>query len=181
MDNIEFIIGDITSLDIEAIVCPAHRHLIRGCGVSAAVFDKASPALVLACSELSKCAIGEARVTQGFGLPAKYILHTVTPQWSGGDFWGASTLDQLASCYQQVLALAANHNIRELAFPALGAGSNKMPHELAATVALNELDRRAHYFERLVVCLYDQSTYRIWQRVQVELRSKLSHADTTAD
>jgi O-acetyl-ADP-ribose deacetylase (regulator of RNase III) len=176
MDKIEFLVGDITSLDIEAIVCPAHRHLIRGCGVSAAVFDRASPALVLACSELSKCAIGEARITESFGLPAKYIVHTVTPQWSGGDFWGASTLDQLASCYQQVLALAANHNIRELAFPALGAGSNRMPHELAAKVGLNELSRRADYFERLVVCLYDQSTYRLWQHVWNDLRTNVSHA-----
>lgn len=171
MNDIEFLIGDITSLDIEAIVCPAHRHLIRGCGVSAAVFDRASPALVLACSELRECAIGEARITESFGLPAKYILHTVTPQWSGGDQWGASTLDQLTSCYQHVLALATNHNIRELAFPALGAGSNKMPHELAARVALNALGRRAEYFQRLVVCLASQSICRRWKQVWSDLQT----------
>ena len=171
MAEIEFHIGDITSLDIEAIVCPAHRHLIRGCGVSAAIFDRASPALVLACSELSECGIGEARITESFGLPARYILHTVTPQWSGGDLWGVSALDQLASCYQQVLALAANHNIREVAFPALGAGSNKMPHDLASRLALRELSRRADYFQRLVVCLCDRSTHRLWLQTWNDLQA----------
>tara|TARA_R110001599_G_scaffold353737_2_gene595995 strand:- start:2615 stop:3133 length:519 start_codon:yes stop_codon:yes gene_type:complete len=168
---IDIICGDITNLEIEAIVCPAHKHLVRGTGVSAAVFDRAGPVLALACSELGKCAIGEARITQGFGLPAKYILHTVTPMWSGGDLWGDSPLQQLTSCYQQVLALAANHNIQELAFPALGAGSNKMPHTMAAHLALKELDRRADHFRRLVVCLFDQSTFRLWRRAWEELQA----------
>ena len=168
---IDFICGDISQLEIEAIVCPAHKHLVRGTGVSAAVFDQAGPALVLACSELGECAIGEARITEGFGLPARYIFHTVTPQWSGGDLWGASTLDQLTACYQHVLALAANHNVQALAFPALGAGSNKIPHSLAAHLALKELGRRADYFRRLVVCLFDQSTCRLWQQAWEELQA----------
>ena len=168
---IDFICDDIATLEIEAIVCPAHKHLVRGTGVSAAIFDRAGPALTLACSELGKCAIGEARITEGFGLPAEYILHTITPMWSGGDLSGVSTLTQLTSCYQHVLALAANHNIQELAFPALGAGSNKMPHALAAHLALKELGQRAGYFRRLVVCLFDQSTCRLWRQAWDEMQA----------
>jgi len=159
---IDIVCGDITTLEIEAIVCPAHKHFIRGQGVSAAVFDRAGTALVLACSNLGKGAVGETRLTAGFGLPASYILHTITPMWTGGDQWGANALQQLSFCYQQVLALAENHHIRELAFPAMGAGSNKIPHALAAHLALKELKRRAHYFQRIVVCLYDQATHQFW-------------------
>ncbi len=168
---IEVITGDITDLEVQAIVCPAHKHLLRGQGVSEAIFDKAGPALVLACSEIGKCPVGEARITEGYRLPTSFILHTVTPQWSGGDQWGSSALEQLKNCYENVLKLALEHNISELVFPALGAGSNKIPHMLVAQLAFKILSAYSDQFDRIVVCLYDTAICKLWERALVDYQS----------
>jgi len=127
MPSIEFVRGDITCLDCEAIVFSAHKHLIRGRGLSAQIFDSIGEPLVEACRELEKCPIGEARITQGFNLPAKYLIHTVTPQWSGGDLWGASVIEQLRHCYENSLNLALDNGIKCLAFTSLGSGTTRRP------------------------------------------------------
>lgn len=164
MSNVEIIHADLTSMPVDAIVCPAHKHLLRGQGVSAQIYDLAGPRLVEECRSLEECKVGEARLTRAHNLPAKYLIHTVTPQWSGGDQWTAQTLQLLTQCYESVIALALSNNIRSLAFPALGAGTNKTPHSLAAHQGLTVLQKHIDSFERLIVCLHKEETQDTWQQ-----------------
>lgn len=166
MSTVEIVHADLTSMSLEAIVCPAHKHLTRGQDLSAQIFDLAGKSLVDACAAQAECNVGQARLTSGFNLPAKYIIHTVTPQWSGGDQWVAKTLQLLSQCYASVIDLAKEHNIRSLAFPALGAGSNKVPHPLAAHQALEVLNKEADNFDRLVVCLQSEIALAVWLETQ---------------
>lgn len=166
MSTVEIIQADITSMPVEAIVCPAHKHLTRGRGLSAQIYDQIGEPLVAACSAQPECQIGEARLTSAFSLPAKHIIHTVTPQWSGGDQWVGETLKQLSECYESVLSLAKEKGVRSLAFPALGAGTNKTPQPLAAHQALEVLQKHAPHFDRLVVCLRSENALQTWQETQ---------------
>lgn len=165
MANIEMVCGDLTELDVDAIVCPAHKHLIKGRGLSAQIFDKAGESLSEACENEDECQIGEARLTQAGDLPSKFIIHTVTPLWTGGDQWGASALEQLSQCYESVIIIAREHNIKSLFFPALSAGTNKMPHSIAAHQGLAILHKYADQFERLGVCLHRESNLEEWKTV----------------
>ncbi len=162
MAEIEFVIADITNLDIEAIVFPAHKHLIRGRGLSGQIFDLAGESLVNYCNQLDDCPIGEARITPGFNLPAKYLIHTVTPLWSGGDQWGYIVLEQLRQCYNSSVQLALENGIKYLAFSSLGSGHNKIPHEIASRIGLEVLLKHRHAFERLVVCSRSLSSSNVW-------------------
>ncbi len=164
MAPLEIICGDITELQVEAIVCPAHKHLIRGCGVSAQIFDKEGDPLIRACKALDPCPIGEAVITPAERLPANYIIHTVTPLWTGGDQWGAIALQQLRQCYESAIHVARENQIRTLAFPALGAGSNKIPQPMAAHQALDVLEKYTDDFDRLVVCLFTEADRHIWEQ-----------------
>lgn len=157
-------LGDITQQSVDAIVCPAHKFLSRGQGLSGQVFDKAGEELVLRCQELSDCSVGEARITSGYKLPAKYILHTVTPMWTGGDQWGGIELKQLRDCYKSVLTLALKHQIKTLAIPALGAGSNKTPHPLSAHIGLEEILPYIKQFESVTICLHSEAALECWQK-----------------
>ncbi len=166
MSTVEIVHADLTSMPVDAIVCPAHKHLTRGQGVSAQLFDLIGPPLVDACSVLGECQIGEARLTSAFNLPAKHIIHTVTPQWSGGDQWVANTLKLLSQCYESVMNLAEQQKIRSIAFPALGAGTNKIPHPLAAHQALEVLQEYTERFDRLVICLHSDASLKSWLDTQ---------------
>lgn len=163
MATVEIILADLTTMPLDGIVCPAHKHLIRGQGVSAQLFDLAGKELAEECARSADCKVGEARLTGAYGLPAKHLIHTVTPQWSGGDQWVAETLSLLSQCYENVIQVALINNIRSLAFPALGAGSNKVPHPLAAHQALEILHKYADQFDRLVVCLHSDEALQAWQ------------------
>lgn len=162
MAEIEFVIADITSLDIEAIVFPAHKHLIRGRGLSGQIFDLIGEPLVESCRQLDDCPIGEARITPGFNLPAKYLIHTVTPLWSGGDQWGTIVLEQLRQCYENSIKLALDNGIKCLAFTSLGSGHNKIPHDIASRLGLEVLIKHSSDFERLVICSHSISSNNIW-------------------
>lgn len=162
MSAVEIVNTDLISMSLEAIVCPAHKHLIRGQGVSAQIFDLAGNSLIDECSTLDGCKVGEACLTNAYNLPAKYLIHTVTPQWSGGDQWVAKTLQLLSQCYESVINVALENNIRSLAFPALGAGTNKIPHSLAAHQGLEVLHKHAGSFDRLIVCLHSESALNTW-------------------
>ena len=163
MSQLEILLTDITSLSVDAIVCPAHKFLSKGHGLSAQIFDQAGEELANACLPLANCAIGEARVTPGFQLPAHFIIHTVTPMWSGGDQWGSHELVQLKQCYNSVLQLALDNGIRSIALPALGAGSNRTPHPLSAHVGLEVMQQYLPKFERLIVCLHSDSAKHCWE------------------
>ena len=114
MALISFIVGDITALSVDAIIIPAHKHLIRGRGLSAQIFDKAGPELERACAQHEDCEVGEVRITPGFNLSARHIIHAVSPQWSGGDQYGADALTLLGTCYRRALALAKEQQMNTL-------------------------------------------------------------------
>jgi O-acetyl-ADP-ribose deacetylase (regulator of RNase III) len=127
--------GDITRLSVDAIVNAANETLLGGGGVDGAIHRAAGPELVAHCKTLGGCPTGQARITPGFRLPAKHVIHTVGPVWHDG---GHGEADLLASCYRNCFRLAREHGLRSLAFPAISCGVYGYPHEAAARIAVAE-------------------------------------------
>jgi len=127
------ILADITQLDVDAIVNAANGSLLGGGGVDGAIHTASGPQLLDACRELGGCKTGEARITAGFNLPARFVIHTVGPVWHGGQHDEA---DLLASCYRNSLKLAEENGVRSIAFPAISSGIYGYPMELSAKVAI---------------------------------------------
>jgi O-acetyl-ADP-ribose deacetylase len=131
--RIEIVEGDITSLDVDAIVNAANKTLLGGGGVDGAIHRAAGPELRKACAKLGGCDTGEAKITPGFGLPARFVIHTVGPVWGGGER-GEDRL--LAACYRNSLALALEHDLASIAYPAISTGAYGFPPGRAANIAL---------------------------------------------
>lgn len=130
--------GDLTHLAVDALVNAANSSLLGGGGVDGAIHRAAGPELLAACRQLGGCPAGEARLTPGFRLPARYVIHTVGPVWQGG---GRGEAELLAACYRNSLALAERHGLASIAFPAISCGIYGYPPEQAAAIALAELRR----------------------------------------
>ena len=166
MGNLSITSGDIIALTADAIVCPSHKHLIRGRGLSAQIYDKAGELLVVECKAIEKCGIGEAKITKGYNLLTKYIIHTVTPQWSSGDAYSADELKLLRSCYQTTLQLAIDCDIQTLLIPALGAGTNRFPQYTAAHLGLEVIKNYIEHFEKITLCLHTSTAKNICLETQ---------------
>jgi len=163
MARIEVLLGDITRLELDAIVNAANQTLLGGGGVDGAIHRAAGPELLAACRALSevrpgvRCPTGEARLTPGFRLPARFVIHTVGPVWQGG---GHGEAELLRSCYRSSLELALAHGLGSIAFPAISCGVYGYPADEAARIAVSEvsrfLDGRAE-LERVVLVGFDRA------------------------
>jgi O-acetyl-ADP-ribose deacetylase (regulator of RNase III) len=132
-ERIRLVRGDITKEAVDAIVNAANTTLLGGGGVDGAIHRAAGPELKEACRALGGCPTGEARVTPGFDLPARWVIHTVGPVWHGG---GGGEDDLLASCYRNVFTLATQHEVRTIAFPSISTGAYRFPVARAAAIAV---------------------------------------------
>ena len=136
IDRIELFEGDITTLAVDAIVNAANSSLLGGGGVDGAIHRGAGPDLLAECRTLGGCKPGEAKITKGYRLPARHVIHTVGPVWHGG---GSGEDETLAACYGNSLALAVRHELRTIAFPGISTGVYGFPVDRAARIAIREV------------------------------------------
>jgi O-acetyl-ADP-ribose deacetylase (regulator of RNase III) len=157
--------GDITQLGLDAIVNAANERLAPGAGVCGAIHRAAGPELAKACAAIGRCPTGEARLTPGFNLMARYVIHTVGPVWHGGD---KGEPELLAACYRNSLLLAVESDIQTIAFPALSTGIFGYPIEAAAKVAVGtvreELERLSS-IQRVIFCTFGSEPTEIYKRL----------------
>jgi O-acetyl-ADP-ribose deacetylase len=164
MSSIKLFLGDITKLPVDAIVNAANSSLLGGGGVDGAIHRAAGPGLLEACRKLNGCATGDAKATPGFLLPAKWVFHAVGPVWRGG----ADGEDELlASCYRRCMALASEHHVISIAFPAISTGVYAFPIERAAGIALETVKANlAHSSAQgLTFVCFDDITLSVYQRL----------------
>lgn len=168
MAAIEAIQGDIAALALDAIVNAANESLLGGGGVDGAIHRAAGPGLLDECRKLGGCPTGDARITGGHRLKARHVVHAVGPVWRGGA-QGEDAL--LAGCYRACFALAAQHGIRSIAFPAISTGVYRFPRDRACSIAVSETRNfaaRSAAVERVVFCCFDAETLALY-RMELEL------------
>jgi O-acetyl-ADP-ribose deacetylase len=157
--RLEVIVADITTLDVDAMVNAANRSLLGGGGVDGAIHRAAGPELLTECRSLGGAETGEAKITRGYKLKARHVIHTVGPVWSGGK---AREEELLASCYRRALTLAAEHQLRSIAFPAISTGVYRFPPDDAARIAVgtvvSELARGANSMTHVIFCCFSDES-----------------------
>ncbi|MBN2143912.1 MAG: O-acetyl-ADP-ribose deacetylase [Candidatus Aureabacteria bacterium] len=162
-EKIEVIEGDITSCKTDAIVNAANSTLLGGGGVDGAIHKSAGPKLLEECRTLQGCMTGEAKITKGYNLPAKWVIHTVGPVWHGGTH-GEPEL--LANCYKNALILAEKYGINSIAFPAISTGVYAYPLEKATRIAVNEVKRFLTEHElpkKVIFVCFGKAAYHVYK------------------
>jgi len=164
-DRIEIIQGDITRLQVDAIVNAANKSLLGGGGVDGAIHRAASPGLVEECRKLNGCETGNAKITGGHNLPAGFVIHAVGPVWQGGK---KNEEKLLASCYQKSLEIAAEKHLKSIAFPNISTGIYGFPKEKAAGIAISTITsflNQHHEIEKVIFAVFDEENYKIYQNL----------------
>ena len=164
-NRLEIMEGDITRLQVDAIVNAANTSLLGGGGVDGAIHRAAGPELLEECRALSGCKTGEAKITRGYRLPAKWVIHTAGPVWHGGT---QCEDELLADCYRNSLELAAKHSIRSIAFPGISTGAYRFPLERAANIALRETSNfltENPAVEKVIFVCFGTEAFQLYQRL----------------
>lgn len=160
--RISIITGDITLQETDAIVNAANTSLLGGGGVDGAIHKAAGKMLYEECRTLGGCPVGEARITNGYNLKAKYVIHTAGPVWNGGKY---NEEIKLANCYKNSLSLAVGKRIKTISFPSISTGVYRYPVELASKIALSEINKflkNNKFVESVVIVCFDDKTYETY-------------------
>ena len=165
MAVIEVLQGDITKLEVEAIVNAANRSLLGGGGVDGAIHRAAGRSLLEECKTLNGCETGQSKITKGYNLPAKYVIHTVGPVWSGGN---KQERELLKSCYYTALELARENNIKTIAFPSVSCGVYRFPIEEACQIAISTVKEYLNNydgFEKVIFINPSKDIVEIYEKI----------------
>ncbi|MBC8488939.1 MAG: O-acetyl-ADP-ribose deacetylase [Bacteroidetes bacterium] len=162
--QINLIQGDITQLKVDAIVNAANTGLLGGGGVDGAIHRAAGHQLLKECRTLNGCPTGDAKITKGYNLPAKYVIHTVGPVWNGGKY---NEKELLAGCYKNSLQLAVENNCRTIAFPNISTGVYRFPKDLAAQIAIGKVKsfiEKNTIIEKVIFVCFDKENFEIYNK-----------------